>query len=90
MHQTKISYAGYQPPADFFCFVWFLFWKFYLEWLIRIQEQGYEKVCYFVYVKPKSFKHFFEEMFYLHTRKRRAKFWQKESTKQEKFAFQHI
>lgn len=40
MHETKISYAGYQPPADFFCFVWFLFWKFYLEWLIRIQEQG--------------------------------------------------
>lgn len=90
MHQAEISYAGYQPPADFICFVLFLFCKFYQEWCICIQEQGWEKVCYFVYGKPNSFKYFSEKTFYLHAWKQRAKIWQKESTKHQKFAFQHI
>lgn len=74
MHQAEISYAGYQPLADLISLVLFLFCKVHQEWYSCIQEQGWEKVCYFVYGKTNSFKHFSEKKFYLHVWKQREKF----------------
>lgn len=89
MHQTEISYTGYEPPADLICFILFLFCKFYQE-CICFQEQGYEKVCYFVYGNTDLLQNFPGKMFYLRAWKESTKIWQKKSMKHQKFSFQHI